>query len=146
MFLDPNGVDNVFAFHLSEIMPSNDHLEKFASYLVDVYISETALYSLIMWAVVSASISKTTNACESFHSHFNASFSCAHSHLFIFLNLLKDFHTEMFIKIQSIDKENKSGKNVHTKNVGKKQKSTKFYFCFLNLRRKHYATRGHEPH
>lgn len=120
VFIDPNEVGNVYVFTLAAIMPpQNKKLETFASYLVNTYIDEEASYPPTMWASASSSTSKTTNACESFHSHFNSSFSSIHPSLFIFINALTDFQNEVYIKMQSYNKQNKLSKNSHTKNKEK---------------------------
>lgn len=54
-----------------------------------------------MWACTTDSMCRTTNSCESFHSHFNSNFYSAHPNLFNFLNILKNFQSETYIKINS---------------------------------------------
>lgn len=120
LFIDPNEVGNIYVFTLAAIMPpENEKLETFTSYLVSTYIDNDASYPPRMWASASSSTSKTTNACESFHSHLNSYFSSTHPSLFIFINALTDFQTEIYIKIQSCNKLNKSSKNIYTKNKEK---------------------------
>jgi hypothetical protein len=50
---------------LFETMPKDVRLEKYANYLVDTYISEDSLFPPQIWAVNSACITRTTDACES---------------------------------------------------------------------------------
>jgi hypothetical protein len=47
-----------------------------------------------IWGELSSSVDHTTNACESFHSRFNASFYVTHPPLVIFLEVLKNFQTD----------------------------------------------------
>jgi len=94
VYVDPNEAGDVFVFSLTEFMSQNDKLEKFSSYMVDNYISEEATYPPIMWAWAPASTTKTS--------------------LFIFLNALEDFQTEVYIKIQSVQKENRPGGKILT--------------------------------
>lgn len=61
----------------------------------------------------------TTNACESFHSHFNSSFYSTHPNIFIFIEKLKEIKIETYIKINSI-KEPFKYQNSTTKNKPEK--------------------------
>lgn len=105
-FLNPSEVGDCFAFDLSEIQPENQRLQLFADYLVDNYISEDAVFPPCLWAELSNSIERSTNACESFHAKFNGSFYSAHPSIFHFLEVLKQFQTDTYIKMQSYLYEN----------------------------------------
>jgi hypothetical protein len=48
-----------------------------------------------MWAENSSSSQRTTNACERFHSKFNASFYCGHPNIFRFIEVLKNFQIQI---------------------------------------------------
>jgi len=103
--MDPNEVGNIYVFILAAIMPpENEKLLTFASYLVSTYIDDHVLYPPKMWASASSSTSKTTNACESFHSHLNSYFFSTHPYLFVFINALTNFKTKIYIKTQSCNK------------------------------------------
>jgi hypothetical protein len=55
-----------------------------------------------VWASHTATLHRTTNNYESFHSHFNQTFYKAHPLFFIFLQILKDtINTDTYIKINS---------------------------------------------
>ena len=71
--------------------------------MVDVYISEEAQYPPEVWAQASAEPTLTTNACESFHSHFNSSFYTTHPNIFMFIEKLKEIQIEVYIKLNSIN-------------------------------------------
>lgn len=87
-FLSPGSVSEYFVNYLMESKPDDERVTRFADYLVDVYISEEAQYSPEIWAQASAEPTLTTNACESFHSHFNSSFYTTHPNIFMFLEKL----------------------------------------------------------
>lgn len=65
--------------------PNNRRLIQFSDYLLNNYISNDAAFPPNIWAVATADLNRTTNACESFHSHFIKSFKSNHLHIFIFL-------------------------------------------------------------
>ena len=119
MYLDPTEVGECFALELSENMPQDPRVVKYADYLVDTYISEESLFPPIIWAEHSSTITRTTNACESFHSNFNNSIYYAeHPNLFVFVEKLKEFQTDTYIKIQSLQKPIQ----IHDMKVKKRQK------------------------
>lgn len=62
-----------------------------------------------------ASLDRTTNACESFHSRFNSSFYKPHPDLFTFIERLKEFQTDTYVQIQGLHIENKI-RNSYLKN------------------------------
>lgn len=63
-----------------------------------------------MWSQYSFTISRTTNACESFHSHLNALFYSAHPNIFVLIDLLLEVQCDAYTKIIDITKQ-KSGAN-----------------------------------
>lgn len=101
-YLSPENVGDCFAISFSEIQPTSEKLTKFTDYLVENYISEDSLFPPYIWAEKSASTQRTTNACESFHSKFNSSFYSSHPNLFQFIEVLKDFQKDIYIKLNSI--------------------------------------------
>ncbi|XP_050497300.1 uncharacterized protein LOC126878558 [Diabrotica virgifera virgifera] len=103
-FLNPEDVGDCFVEALSSIQPQNHRLVEFADYLVDNYVSESAKFPPEIWAEMSRSLQRTTNACESFYSRFNSPFYFAHPHIFQFLTVLIDFQSETYVKIRSVQK------------------------------------------
>lgn len=103
LFLEPNKVSDVFVFELSAFQPQSAKVQKFADYLIENYISENAEFPPEIWAENSASLNRTTNACESFHSHFNKSFYHSHPSVFVFVDTLLKIQMEVYIKINSIN-------------------------------------------
>lgn len=107
-FLNPADVGDCFGIEFAEILPSGHRrLEEFVNYMIENYICEEADFPPHMWAENSSSMQRTTNACESFHSKFNASFYCSHPNIFQFLEVLKDIQIDTYIKIQSAHQEKK---------------------------------------
>ncbi|XP_050517033.1 uncharacterized protein LOC126891793 [Diabrotica virgifera virgifera] len=112
-FLNPEDVGDCFVEALSSIQPQNHRIVEFADYLVDNYVSESKFPPEI-WAEMSSSLQRTTNACESFHSKFNSSFYFAHPHFFQFLTVLIDFQSETYVKIRSVQKKVKKNYSAQT--------------------------------
>ncbi|KAL4126446.1 hypothetical protein QTP88_010668 [Uroleucon formosanum] len=102
-FLSPGSVSEYFVNYLMKSKPDDERVTRFADYLVDVYISEEAQYPPEVWAEASAEPTLTTNACESFHSHFNSSFYTTHPNIFMFIEKLKEIQIEVYIKLNSIN-------------------------------------------
>lgn len=100
-YLDPCEVGDSFALDLFDIMPNDKRILKYADYLTDNYISEESAFPPKIWAKMSATLARTTNACESFHSHFNSALYKAHPNFFVFVEKLKEFQTGTYVKIQS---------------------------------------------
>jgi hypothetical protein len=102
-FVPSNEVGDCF-LELMEFMPANFNLSKFADYLVDFYIEENCDFSPAMWAELSSSVSRTTNACESFHSHLKNNFYSSHPSIFAFLDVLISFQAYTYSRIQSANR------------------------------------------
>lgn len=83
--------------------PDDGRVNQFADYLVENYIDEESTFPPIVWAEKTASLLRTTNACESFHSKFNSYCPSPHPNLFIFLNCLKSMQTDTYVKINSVN-------------------------------------------
>uniref|UniRef100_A0A6P7FDT9 Uncharacterized protein LOC114329322 n=1 Tax=Diabrotica virgifera virgifera TaxID=50390 RepID=A0A6P7FDT9_DIAVI len=101
-FLNPEDVGDYFVEALSSIQSQNHRIVEFADYLVDNYLSESAKFPPEIWAEMSSSLQRTTNACESFHSRFDSSFYFAHPHIFQFLTVLIDFQSKTYVKIRNV--------------------------------------------
>jgi len=107
VFLEPELVFDYFEVFLLSSKPSDHRLTQFSNYLLNNYIRNGASFPPNMWAAATADLNRTTNACESFHSHFNKSFNSNHPHIFIFLDKLKQIQLENYIKINSINEPHK---------------------------------------
>ena len=100
-YLNPKDVEDCFVFELMAYKPQNAILDKFADYLVETYVDSNAIFPPHFWAEGKASISHSTNACESFHSHFNSSFYNTHPSIYIFIEKIKEFQVDTYVRIQS---------------------------------------------
>jgi len=64
----------MFYWRFINITPNDNRVIRYTDYLTDTNISENATFPTIIWAESSSSLLQTTNACESFHSHFKEIF------------------------------------------------------------------------
>lgn len=112
LFLEPDDVGDCFVFDLLPIAPENDKIQAFMDYLVETYIEEDSTFPPEIWAAKCASSSRTTNACESFHSHLNKSFNFYHPNIFVFLEVLRQYQAEIYVQVQSVNKHRQV--NTHT--------------------------------
>lgn len=102
-YLNPQEVGEFFALELWEEKPRFcDATDKFADYLVENYIDENSMFPPQIWATTKITHTLTTNACESFHSRFNGSFYSTHPSIYIFIEKLKEFQIDTYIKLQSV--------------------------------------------
>jgi hypothetical protein len=101
-YLSPDEVGDCFVLDLMSCKPENELLDKYADYLLETYIEENSTFPPGIWAEKSAAITRTTNACESFHSKFNESFYATHPSLYIFMEKLREFQIDTYVKIQSL--------------------------------------------
>ncbi|XP_050053667.1 uncharacterized protein LOC126549153 [Aphis gossypii] len=90
------------------IIPNDQRVSQYADYLTDTYISENSIFPPVIWAESSSSLSRTTNACESFHSHFKENFYKEKPNIFMWLNIIKQTQTNIYCKMRSIHVPKKS--------------------------------------
>ncbi|XP_050546057.1 uncharacterized protein LOC126908189, partial [Daktulosphaira vitifoliae] len=83
-FLNPEDVSDCFVDDFMTSIPEGTTFIQYADYLIDNYISEESKYPPKIWALIDPSLARTTNNCETFHSHFNDQFYKAHSLLIYF--------------------------------------------------------------
>lgn len=75
--------------------------------MVDNYIDEDSSFPPKIWAEITLSAQRSTNACESFHSKYNSNFSSTHPHIYKFLDVLKAMQLDTVILINSSNIESK---------------------------------------
>ena len=85
-----------------------------------------------MWASQNEINESTTNACESFHSHFGKNFYNHSPHIFIFLNEIKELQEEVFILMRSNEPRNDYS-------AAMIQKQASFQLNLLNYQRGHIS-------
>lgn len=130
MYLNPCDVGDTFTDLYAE-MPNDLKLIEYADYLVDNYISEEATFSPDIWAKCTASLARTTNACESFHSRLNNSFYQTHPSIYVFTAKIQDFQIDTYVKIQSLKQSNK----IKNKYVLCKERYIKKLIMLLNSKK-----------
>jgi len=80
--------------------PDDERLKKYSDYLTDNFINEESLFPPQYWAAASASLARTTNACESFHSFFNKCFYKHTPPIMSWLTvLINEVQTDIYIYI-----------------------------------------------
>jgi hypothetical protein len=94
-------VGDVFAVDLGELKPNYDNVIKFDDYLTDNYVDENSTFPSSMFATMTASSQRSTNACESFHRKLNSYFVSTHPNVYTFLKVLKSIQIDTDILIYS---------------------------------------------
>ena len=84
------------------IQPEDKRLENFTIYLVENYVGPHALFHPQVWASATEDLWRTTNACESFHSKFNAACDCPHPSIHKFLKWLQYAKSSSIVTRNSI--------------------------------------------
>jgi hypothetical protein len=103
-FLNPEEVGDCLVEDLISEQPRDLKINQLLDYLVENYIDNEAAFPPTIWAACDESLSRTTNACESFHSKFNNESSNPHPNIYTFLNTFKDMQTDTYIKINALMK------------------------------------------
>ncbi|KAE9539653.1 hypothetical protein AGLY_004905 [Aphis glycines] len=106
LFLNPEDVSDCFTDDFMSECPIDERLQKFSDYFVETYISEDCIYPPKLWALASSELTRTTNACESFHSHFKNSFYRHSPSILQWLNVLIDeVQTDVYCKLRSVSEQ-----------------------------------------
>lgn len=103
-FLNPENVEDFFAFELCADAPQDKRIEAFTDYLLLNYISPHSQFPPIIWASNDVAKLRTTNCCENFHSKLNTMFSSAHPNIFNLIQRLGEMQKHTLIKINGIQK------------------------------------------
>lgn len=99
-FLPPQEVEDCFVEDLMAIQPQHDGVVKFCDYIVENYIDTRSSFPPALWAEFSNSLTRTTNACESFHSKLNNMFYQAHPNIYVLTNALLEIQTSSYTKMK----------------------------------------------
>lgn len=102
VYLKPSEVHDAFMHDLIPIRPQCPKLKAFSDYILEYYLNNDSLFPPPLWACESADLTRTTNACEAFHSHFSKAFYKAHPDIFRFTQQLIGFQTDTYVNIQSL--------------------------------------------
>ena len=101
-FLRPAEVGDCFALEFLSNFLNDEQVEQFCSYLLENYIDADSTFPPSVCSECTSSSLKTINACELFHSHFNALFYIAHSNIFVLLPALQKIQNDTCIKMRSV--------------------------------------------
>uniref|UniRef100_A0A8D8UTE6 MULE domain-containing protein n=1 Tax=Cacopsylla melanoneura TaxID=428564 RepID=A0A8D8UTE6_9HEMI len=105
-FLVPNVVEDCFSEDIMSIQAAeNSAVVQFCDYVLDNYIDVHSNFPPHIWAEFSCNISRTTNACESFHSKLNSMFYHPHPNIFKLVEALGEVQTMSNIKIKSTQRK-----------------------------------------
>ena len=107
-YLDPNDVEDCFAFDLFPCALNVEKAHEFADYILRNYIDQNSKFPPSVWAEPDLQFKRTTNGCESFHAKFADMFYHSHplklnSHppIFEFMERLKSVQTHSYLKIRA---------------------------------------------
>jgi hypothetical protein len=100
--LPPAEVSDCFAFDFISNLPDDKRVEQFCDYILENYTDADSTFPLPVWSECSASSFRTTNACESFHAHFNALFYSAHPNIFVLVSALQKVKNKSYINMRSV--------------------------------------------
>lgn len=102
-FLPPTEIDDTFTDDIMSKQPSQcEAICNFTDYVFMNYINpDTAIFPPKIWAEFSSSISRTTNACESFHSKLNSMFYHSHPNIFKLLEALNEVQSGSYTKMNN---------------------------------------------
>lgn len=92
-YLEASEVGDCFVEELMSIQPNNDKIIKFTDYLVDTYITGDSIFPPSLWAEQTSRSHRTTNSCESFHSHFGQNFYESHPSIYKIFDVLYNYQT-----------------------------------------------------
>jgi len=98
---------------LIPIRPQCPKLKAFSDYISEYYLNDDSFSPPSLWACAFADLTRTTNACEAFHSHFSKAFYKAQPDIFRFVQQLISFQTDTYVNIQSLAQRGRFG--VHTR-------------------------------
>jgi hypothetical protein len=120
------------------IQPNDSRIREFTDNVFDNYINEESRFPPTIWSEFNATIMRTTNSCESFHSHFNSMFHTAHSNIYQLLEILKNVKIDTYIEMSSVEVRKKRNcillkEKFITDNMTKKIAGTINRFDFVKL-------------
>lgn len=101
-FLHPDNVLDCFTDDFMSLQPDdNIKIVQFTDYVFENYISPEAPFPPEIWARYSSDLTRTTNACESYHAKLNSSFYTAHPNIYNFIDVLLEFQCNTYVKSRS---------------------------------------------
>lgn len=98
-FLDYREVASCFTDDIMPLCPDVASIRTFAQYVFTNYIQDDSPFPPKMWAEYDATLTRTTNACESFNAKLNGMFYSAHPNIFKLLDALLEVQCEVYTKM-----------------------------------------------
>jgi len=121
LFLNSEDVSDCFTDDFMSECPIDEKLQKFADYFIETYIFEYCIYPPKLWALESSELTRTTNACESFHAHFTNSFYRHSLSILQWLTVfIEEIQTDVYCKLIRVG-EQKTPRNKMLKRQKKNQ-------------------------
>ena len=96
------GRQRLFALGFIFNLPNDKRVQLFCDYLLENHIDADSTFPPPVWPECSASSFRTTNACESFHDHFNALFYSAHPNTVVLVCAVQKIQNKTYIKMRSV--------------------------------------------
>ena len=90
------------AFDFISNIPYDKWVEQFCDYLLEKYIDTDLTFPPPVWSERSGSSFRTTNACESLHTHFNALFNSACPNISVLVSAMQKIQNEAYVKTRSV--------------------------------------------
>nr|CAI5824151.1 unnamed protein product [Callosobruchus analis] len=103
-FLNSEEVGDCLVEDFISIKPQDSKGERMLNYFVDTYVDNDTTFTPRIWVARYSSLTRTTNACESFHSELNAESLSPRPNIYLFLKTLLDMQTDTYIRINSVKK------------------------------------------
>ena len=85
----------VLEFWTEDLTPL-EPIKEFCDYVYRTFIDENSSSPPVVWADYSASITRTTNACESSNAKLNGSFCSSHPNIFLLMNVLLELQCGVY--------------------------------------------------
>jgi hypothetical protein len=102
LFLDSDNVIYFFTNDVLVILPAkDDRVVQFTDYVFENYKYPDVMFPPNIWAQSFTSCNRTTNGCESFHSHLKSSFYFNHPNIYNFIDVLVKIQLETNIKYRN---------------------------------------------
>lgn len=101
-YISPDELEDFYIEDFVSYEPSNTTVQEFTDYVYENYIRSGARYPSSMWAAYSASVSRTTNACEGLHARLKDMFYHTHPDIYLLIDALLEIQERCYTKMNSI--------------------------------------------
>ena len=80
-----------------DIAPNDIRCTTFADYVLTTYITKDSRFPPTLWATDDYYMIRTTNACESYHSHLRNTYTAAHPNIFVYVTGRQQIQNDVYI-------------------------------------------------